>query len=91
MKKILLDTNKIINILKGNHEDIIWFKQQYELDKVIFFTTPLIRHEVLRHYTKPDKLEYEKAENFLSRLEIINIDKAITDIATDIFRYEKTQ
>lgn len=93
MKKILLDTNKIINILKGNPDDIGWFKQQYEFGDVIFFTTPLIRHEVLRFYdySKESKVEYEKAEKFLSGLEIINIDKAITDIATDIFRYEKTQ
>ncbi|WP_158076033.1 PIN domain-containing protein [Rodentibacter trehalosifermentans] len=91
MKKILLDTNKIINILKGNPNDIEWFKQQYKFGDVIFFTTPLIRHEVLRFYdySKESKAEYEKAEKFLSGLEIINIDKAITDIATNIFRHEK--
>ncbi|OOF59698.1 type II toxin-antitoxin system VapC family toxin [Rodentibacter myodis] len=91
MKKILLDTNKIISILKGNSNALNWFKQQYKSGQALFFTTPLIRHEVLRFYNYSNKLEYDKAEKFLSELEIINIDKAITDIATDIFRYEKTQ
>lgn len=90
---ILLDTNKIINILKGNPEDMEWLIEKYKQGNVLFFTTPLIRHEVLRFYdySKDNEIEYEKAEKFLSTLEIIDISKDITDVATDIFRYERTK
>ncbi|ERF78989.1 PIN domain-containing protein [Gallibacterium anatis] len=93
MQKVLLDTNKIINILKGNKQDVSWFTEQCNKEHILFFTTPLIRHEVLRFYDYSDSnaIEYKRAEQFLSALEIINIDKNITDIATDIFRYERTR
>lgn len=92
MCRVLLDTNKIINILKGNPEDIEWLKEKYKQGNVLFFTTPLIRHEVLRFYdhSKDNKSKYQKAEEFLSNLEIIDISKDITDVATGIFRYERT-
>ncbi|MFC0323701.1 type II toxin-antitoxin system VapC family toxin [Gallibacterium melopsittaci] len=91
-QNILLDTNKIISILKGNNQDSSWFIKKLNEGQTLFFTTPLIRHEVLRFYDYSDSnaIEYKKAEQFLSALEIINIDKNITDIATDIFRYERT-
>ncbi|PJG85723.1 PIN domain-containing protein [Conservatibacter flavescens] len=93
MYRVLLDTNKIINILKGNEADVKWLKEKYQQGDVLFFTTPLIRHEVLRFYdySKESETEYQKAEAFLSNLEIIDISKEITDVATDIFRYERTQ
>lgn len=92
MRRVLLDTNKIINILKDNPEDIEWLREKYKQGNVLFFTTPLIRHEVLRFYdySEDNKIKYQKAEEFLSNLEIIDISKGITDVATDIFRYEKT-
>ncbi|KGQ29627.1 hypothetical protein P375_12130 [Gallibacterium genomosp. 2] len=91
-QNILLDTNKIISILKGNNQDSSWFIEKLNEGQTLFFTTPLIRHEVLRFYdySESNAIEYKKAEQFLSALEIINIDKNITDIATDIFRYERT-
>ncbi|MFU2137412.1 PIN domain-containing protein [Gallibacterium anatis] len=81
MQKVLLDTNKIINILKGNKQDVSWFTEQCNKEHILFFTTPLIRHEVLRFYDYSDSnaIEYKRAEQFLSALEIINIDKNITD------------
>lgn len=93
MCRVLLDTNKIINILKGEQDDLEWLKDKYKQGNVLFFTTPLIRHEVLRFYdySTDNESEYKRAEQFLSNLEIIDISKDITDVATDIFRYERTK
>lgn len=91
MKKVLLDANKIINIIKKEAESIQWLNEQYNIYKnIMFFTTPLIRHEVLRFYPEDEKDEYERAKQFLSELSIIDIDNEISNIATDIIRYEKT-
>lgn len=90
MRKVLLDTNKIVKIINKEALALQWFLDNYNED-VIFYTTPLIRHEVLRYYGLDQQNAYSKAENFLSALEIINIEKSITDIATHIVRYEKTK
>ncbi|WP_439236285.1 PIN domain-containing protein [Lonepinella koalarum] len=89
--KVLLDTNKIITMVKDQDS------YKLGLQEIInsgnhYFTTPLIRHEVLRFYSHnaEDSEKCQRATQLLSLLEIININKEITDIATNIVRYERT-
>ena len=90
---ILLDANLIINAFdpmatKENRKKAQnIFKNLIETG-VAFAITPLIRYEILRHPSFTDHARYKRLEAILDNYKVFNINEEITDLATQLYRYD---
>jgi len=90
---VLLDANLIINAFdstvttenRAKAQEI--FKELLEAG-VAFAITPLIRYEILRHPSFTDQARYQKLESILNAYKVFNINEEITDLATQLYRYD---
>ncbi|MEA2017201.1 MAG: type II toxin-antitoxin system VapC family toxin [Campylobacterota bacterium] len=84
MEKVILDTNILIEILKNNKVAI---KEVEKFD--IHYISEVTKMELF--YGALNKVELEKLNKFVSLFEIISIDKAISNMASDlIYKYSKS-
>ena len=90
MRSILLDTNILIKIIKDPKEQEAMQLLNLLEEGALIYTTPLIKHEVLRFYKQKDhEQEYQKAVNLLKMLKNLDINQHIGDLATEIVRFER--
>ncbi|MFZ7171991.1 type II toxin-antitoxin system VapC family toxin [Avibacterium volantium] len=90
MKKILLDSNRLITAIKDeNSPERQALIELLQDDETQVFITPLIRYEVLRGVDWQNEADYQKHEAALSQLDIIQVDQKIADQAAVIFRFER--
>ena len=85
MEKIVLDTNILIEILKGN-QDIV---QKLESFDFTYAISSISAMEL--YYGAINKAELFKLQKFISLFEVLELDKEISKIATElIFEYSKS-
>ncbi len=85
MEKIVLDTNILIEILKGN-QDIV---QKLESLDFAYAISSISAMEL--YYGAINKAELFKLQKFISLFEVLELDKEISKIATElIFEYSKS-
>ncbi|MDT8339340.1 MAG: type II toxin-antitoxin system VapC family toxin [Sulfurimonas sp.] len=85
MEKIVLDTNILIEILKGN-QDIV---QKLEESSFLYAISSISAMEL--YYGAINKAELFKLQKFISLFEEIELNKSISKVATElIFEYSKS-
>ena len=90
---ILLDANLIINAFdstatKENRKKAQNIFKNLIESGVAFAITPLIHYEILRHPHFTDHARYQKLETILNSYKVFNINEEITDLATQLYRYD---
>ncbi|TCP95969.1 putative nucleic acid-binding protein [Cricetibacter osteomyelitidis] len=91
IKKILLDTNILVSAINdAQSQERIQLEELLQDENTLLYTTPLIKHEVLRFYKIIDEnRQYSTAKAILDLLKNLDIDERISAIATDIVRFER--
>ncbi len=85
MEKIVLDTNILIEILKGN-QDVV---QKLESLDFVYCTSSISVMEL--YFGAFDKVELFKLKKFITLFEVIKLDENISSISTElIFEYSKS-
>lgn len=85
MEKIVLDTNILIEVLKGNREIV----RQLEESHLTYAISAISAMEL--YYGALNKAELLKLQKFISLFEVIELNKSISNIATElIFEYSKS-
>ncbi len=85
MEKVVLDTNILIEILKGN-EDIVSFVQNL---KAQLFISTISKMELF--YGARDKKELKKIEDFTNLFHILEINEHISKYSTNLIKqYSKS-
>jgi len=85
LEKIVLDTNILIEILKGN-QDVV---QKLESLDFVYCTSSISVMEL--YFGAFDKVELFKLKKFITLFEVIKLDENISSISTElIFEYSKS-
>ncbi|WP_159990515.1 type II toxin-antitoxin system VapC family toxin [Pelistega ratti] len=90
MKRVLLDSNILIEAFNNKSGDAAnKLKTLMNEENTTVFITPLISYEVLRGVDWNNEEEYQKIKNAIAQFSSINIDYKITQLASNLFRFEK--
>lgn len=97
MKRYLLDTNYLIYLAdpkadsNKKAEVLRDFEDKLQASEALFFLTPLIRHEVLRGVDWNDTDRLKKLKEALRRIQTIEINNDISDLARNLFRLDRAK
>lgn len=97
MSKYLLDTNYLVYLADKDAdpnkkaEVLQDLAEKLAEENTAFLLTPLIRYEVLRGvaWDQPQKLE--EILSVIEQFESLDITKAVSDLARDLYRFDKYQ
>lgn len=97
MKRYLLDTNYLIYLAdpkadsNKKAEVLRDFEDKLQASEALFFLTSLIRHEVLRGVDWNDTDRLKKLKEVLRRIQTIEINNDISDLARNLFRLDRVK
>ena len=97
MKRYLLDTNYLIYLAdpkadsNKKAEVLRDFEDKLQASEALFFLTSLIRHEVLRGVDWNDTDRLKKLKEVLRRIQTIEINNHISDLARNLFRLDRAK
>lgn len=88
----LLDANYLIGLFEKNNSHILkdWQEKQAQSENK-FFVSHLIRYEVLRWFKWQDTNRYQKVEQVLARFDLADVNKAVSDLAVKLYRFDVYQ
>lgn len=88
----LLDANYLIGLFEKNNSHILkdWQEKQAQSENK-FFVSHLIRYEVLRWFKWQDTDRYQKVEQVLARFDLADVNKAVSDLAVKLYRFDVHQ
>jgi len=88
-KKILVDANLWINAFdKKEVEAVQELTQLIRDEDAVLVLTALIRYEVLRGVRWGSSHDYSELKAALDQFETLDINRQISDLATDLYRYD---
>ncbi|RRD90329.1 type II toxin-antitoxin system VapC family toxin [Conchiformibius steedae] len=93
MSRYLLDSNYLIALEDSSHskhQDVLSdMTGKLQNTQTVFFITPLIRYEFLRGLDWVSNGRLNQAEQILSGFDLLEINKEISDLARDLYRFDK--
>lgn len=97
MSKYLLDTNYLIYLADKDAdpakraEVLQDLEQKLTEEETAFVLAPLIRYEVLRGVAWDNPKKLEEILNVIEQFESLDITKAVSDLARDLYRFDVHQ